>query len=125
MPRRYREKKYYCGEYLEVAIYPVYTHPKKRGKGRKPTTEIQQRLNQRHTEWRRFLQFSLFRAIIPLTTITAGKYYDENSFSLSRQDLSQVTDAKLHNAMPPFATGFPHLYYSLTTLQNNHILPPT
>jgi hypothetical protein len=32
MQRRYRTKKYYCGEYLEVAIYPVYTHPKKRGK---------------------------------------------------------------------------------------------
>lgn len=32
MQRRYRQKKYHCGEYLEVAIYPVYTHPKKRGK---------------------------------------------------------------------------------------------
>ena len=52
MQRRYRTKKYYCGEYLEVAIYPVYTHPKKRGKRSKPTTEIQQRLNQRHTEGR-------------------------------------------------------------------------
>ena len=50
MQRRYREKKYYCGEYLEVAIYPVYSHPKKRGKRSKPTTEIQQRLNQRHAE---------------------------------------------------------------------------
>ena len=52
MQRRYREKKYYCGEYLEVAIYPVYSYPKKRGKRSKPTTEIQQRLNQRHTEGR-------------------------------------------------------------------------
>ena len=52
MQRRYREKKYYCGEYLEVAIYPVYTQPKKRGKRSKPTSEIQQRLNQRHTEGR-------------------------------------------------------------------------
>lgn len=52
MQRTYREKKYYCGEYLEVAIYPVYAHPKKRGKRSKPTTEIQQRLNQRHTEGR-------------------------------------------------------------------------
>ena len=31
MQRKYRQKKYHCGEYLEVAIYPVYTHPKKRG----------------------------------------------------------------------------------------------
>lgn len=50
MQRRYRTKKYCCGEYLEVAIYPVYTHPKKRGKRSKPTTEIQQRLNRRHAE---------------------------------------------------------------------------
>ena len=35
-----------------MAIYPVYTHPKKRGKRSKPTTEIQQRFNQRHTEGR-------------------------------------------------------------------------
>ena len=42
MQRTYREKKYYCGEYLEVAIYPVYAHPKKRGKRKKPTSKIQQ-----------------------------------------------------------------------------------
>lgn len=50
MQRTYREKKYYCGEYLEVAIYPVYTHPKKRGRRKNPTTEVQQHLNQRHAE---------------------------------------------------------------------------
>ena len=50
MQRTYREKKYYCGEYLEVAIYPVYAHPKKRGKRKNPTTEVQQQLNQRHAE---------------------------------------------------------------------------
>lgn len=32
MQRRYRQKKYHCGEYLEVAIYPVYTKAKGRGK---------------------------------------------------------------------------------------------
>ena len=50
MQRTYREKKYYCGEYLEVAIYPVYAHSKKRGKRKNPTTEVQQQLNQRHAE---------------------------------------------------------------------------
>ena len=49
--------------------------------------------------------------------------YGESTVHLPREDLSQVTDAKLYNAIPPFATGLPHLYYSLTTLQNNHILP--
>ena len=32
MQRRYRQKKYHCGEYVEVAIYPVYTKAKGRGK---------------------------------------------------------------------------------------------
>ena len=50
MQRRYRQKKYYCEEYLEVVIYPVYTKAKGRGKRCKPTSEIQKRLNQRHAE---------------------------------------------------------------------------
>ena len=50
MQRRYRQKKYHCGEYLEVAIYPVYTKAKGRGKRCKPTSEFQKRLNQRHAE---------------------------------------------------------------------------
>lgn len=48
MNRIYRERKYKCGEYLEVAVYPVYTTAKGRRRKKKPTSEIQQRLNQRH-----------------------------------------------------------------------------
>lgn len=50
MQRRYTQKKYYCGDYLEVVVYPKYTKAKGRGKRSKPTTKIQQRLNQRHAE---------------------------------------------------------------------------
>ena len=50
MQRKYRQKKYHCGEYLEVVIYPVYAKAKGRGKRCKPTSEIQKRLNQRHAE---------------------------------------------------------------------------
>ena len=50
MQRRYRTKKYYCGEYLEVEIFPVYTKAKGREKRKKPTSDTQQRLNQRHAE---------------------------------------------------------------------------
>lgn len=50
MQRAYRERKYYCGEYMEVEIFPVYTKAKGRGKRKKPTTEVQQQLNQRHAE---------------------------------------------------------------------------
>lgn len=48
MQRTYRERKYTCGDYIEVAIYPVYTQKRGRGKRKKPTTEIQKRLNRRH-----------------------------------------------------------------------------
>lgn len=47
----YREKKYVCGEYLDVFIYPVFETGKhsggKRAK-RQPSTEAQKKLNQRH-----------------------------------------------------------------------------
>ncbi len=48
MQRIYRERKYTCGDYIEVEIYPVYTQTRGRGKRKKPTTEIQKRLNKRH-----------------------------------------------------------------------------
>ena len=51
--------------------------------------------------------------------------YDKDTIRLPRQDLTQERHTKLCNAIPPFATGLPHLYYSHTTFQNNHILPPT
>lgn len=50
MQRTYRERKHICGKYLEVEIFPVYTKAKGRGKRKKPTTDTQQRLNQRHAE---------------------------------------------------------------------------
>ena len=46
----YRETKHYCGEYLEIDIYPVFQRQRGRGKKRKPTTETQKRLNQRNAE---------------------------------------------------------------------------
>ena len=49
----YREKKYTCGEYLDVYIYPVFeTGPRKgrRAARRKPSTEAQKKLNQRHRQ---------------------------------------------------------------------------
>lgn len=50
MQRIYRERTYYCGDYLEKEIFPVYTQARARGKRRKPTSDTQQRLNQRHAE---------------------------------------------------------------------------
>lgn len=42
---RYREKKYYCGNYLEVDIFPAYEQIKGKRKKLKNTTEIQKKLN--------------------------------------------------------------------------------
>lgn len=46
----YREKIHKCGEFLEVDIFPVFEYQRGRSKKRKPTTETQQRLNQRNAE---------------------------------------------------------------------------
>ena len=49
----YREKKYTCGEYLDVYIYPVFETGKPGGGKRekkKPSTKAQKKLNQRHRE---------------------------------------------------------------------------
>lgn len=46
----YREKRYHCGEYLEVDIYPVFEYQRGRSKKRKPTSETQKKLNQRNAE---------------------------------------------------------------------------
>lgn len=42
----YRERRYFCGEYLELQIYPVYRQPGHRGKRAKPTSEAQAKLNE-------------------------------------------------------------------------------
>lgn len=48
----YREKRYYCGEYLDAYIYPVFEEGKKGGKRKRrgESTEAQKKLNQRHRE---------------------------------------------------------------------------
>lgn len=49
----YREKRYYCGEYLDAYIYPVFETGKQSGgkrTKRKPSTAAQKKLNQRHRE---------------------------------------------------------------------------
>ena len=46
----YRERRYYCGDYLEVDIFPVFRKSGARGKRAKPTSEVQARLNQHNAE---------------------------------------------------------------------------
>ena len=50
MIQQYREKKYTCGDYLEVDLYPVFSKQRGRAKKAKPTDEVQKRLNLRNAE---------------------------------------------------------------------------
>lgn len=45
-----REQVYVCGEYMDADIYPVFQKPGARRKRCKPTSEIQEKLNQRNAE---------------------------------------------------------------------------
>lgn len=42
----YRERRYYCGDYLEVDIYPVFRKQGSRGRKAKPTSAVQEKLNE-------------------------------------------------------------------------------
>lgn len=46
----YRERRYYCGDYLEVDIFPVFRKQNGRRKKAKPTSEVQTRLNEHNAE---------------------------------------------------------------------------
>ena len=95
MQRTYREKKYYCGEYLEVAIYPVYAHPKKRGKRKNPTTEVQQQLNQRHAEGKlRRLLHTNFTPLDLFVTLT----FDDAYLPASVEDAQRLLQNFLRRA---------------------------
>lgn len=52
MRTTYREKRYACGEYLDVYIYPVFSQISKTGRRgkRRASSEAQKKLNQRHRE---------------------------------------------------------------------------
>lgn len=45
-----RRQAYYCGDYLEVSVFPVFQKPGQRRKKSKPTSNIQKRLNQKRAE---------------------------------------------------------------------------
>ena len=48
----YREKQITAGNYLQVDIYPVFARAGARRKKRKPTSEVQQKLNDKHSRER-------------------------------------------------------------------------
>lgn len=46
----YRETRFECGDYMDVNIYPVYTKTPYKRKKAKPTSETQQRINDKNAE---------------------------------------------------------------------------
>lgn len=79
----YREKKYYCGDYLEVDIFPVFEKQHSRGKKRKPTTETQKRLNQHNAE-RKLIR--LLNANFTKQDIRFDLTYSKNHLPASPED---------------------------------------
>lgn len=50
MAYTYRERRYYCGRYLEVDMFPVFPVARSRKKKKNPTTEVQAKLNEHNAE---------------------------------------------------------------------------
>ena len=62
MRRLYRERRYVCGDYLEVDIFPVFKKQAGRGMRAKPTSETQARLNEHNAE-QQLMHWCWYRAI--------------------------------------------------------------
>ncbi len=91
----YREKTYTCGEYLDVYIYPVYPAIRaarldgsRRRRKRRPTREVQKKLNQRHAREKltRILHANFTERDLALTLTYRGKPDSEET---AMQDLKK------------------------------------
>lgn len=83
----YREKRYKCGEYLEVDIFPVFEYQRGRSKKRKPTSETQKKLNQRNAERKliRLLNTNFTSKDIRFDLTYSDEYYPETPQEAQRQ----------------------------------------
>ena len=104
----YREKKYVCGEYLDVFIYPVFEAGAPSGGKRvkrKPSTEAQKKLNRRHREEKlvRLLHanFTLDDLEIHLTYKGAQPENDEEAARLVRNYIRCVQRRRKKLDLPP------------------------
>lgn len=88
----YREKIHKCGEFLEVDIFPVFEYQRGRSKKRKPTTETQQRLNQRNAERKltRLLNTNFTKRDIRFDLTYSDENYPETPENAQRQSLRVV-----------------------------------
>lgn len=84
MRRKYREKIYKCGEYLEVDIFPVFAQSNRRRRAKyRPTSAMQEKLNQRHAEQE---LTRILNANFTARDISATLTYDRDSLPADREE---------------------------------------
>ncbi len=100
MQRTYRERRYMCGDYMEVAIFPVYAKAKGRGKRRKPSSDAQQHLNHYHAEGklRRLLNTNFTRDDL-FVTLT----FDEAHLPATVEEVQRILQNFLRRAKRAYA----------------------
>ena len=109
----YSEKKYYCGDYLEVDIYPVYKKQRGRSKKAKPTSEIQKKLNQRNAE-RKLIR--LLNTNFTKRDIRFDLTYDEDHYPNSPEEAQKQCQNFLRRVKYARAKrGLPALKYVFVT----------
>ena len=79
----YREKKFICGDYMDVQIYPVYRKAGTRRGRAKPTSEVQQKLNSENAR-RAFVR--LVHTNFTKRDIALHLTYDEDCLPCSEEE---------------------------------------
>ena len=76
----YREKQYICGDYTDVQIYPVYAKAKQRRSKAKPTSEAQEKLNEKnkHQRLSRLIHTNFTSRDMALHLTYADEYHPES-----------------------------------------------
>ena len=109
----YREKKHFCGEYLEVDIFPVFERQRGRSKKRKPTSETMKKLNQRNAE-RKLIR--LLNTNFTKEDIRFDLTYDSNHCPDSPEDAQREMQNFLRRVKRYRAkNGLPELKYIAVT----------
>lgn len=104
MKTTYREKRYFCGEYLDVYIFPTYRQPGRRGRKSKPTAAAQQKLNQRHREEKlvRLLHANFTPEDYEIhLTYTVQPENEEDAKRLLRNYIRRIQRAREKMGLPP------------------------
>jgi hypothetical protein len=92
----YREKKYICGNQMDVQIYPVYKKPGVRGKRAKETSDIQKRLNDENAarKLERYLNTNFTNKDIAMHLSYADGFLPEDDEQAKRDIQNYIRRAK-------------------------------